>query len=198
MSSYALPFPDRSLADQELTYDPCYSRIPEADRDRIVDAAWNKGCAAARAVYEQSGGSADFVAICKDSGLTLIERDIDYVSGNQRYFSDYVSGKNCITLYLRSIDLWAEQNHMTRLEAENLILSHEYYHYLEWNRLGLTSRDYQVPMISIGPIRLGKTGIRALSEIGAHGFAHTYHHLLEAQNGDNQLSEQTDPSTGAL
>ena len=38
-------------------------------------------------------------------------------------------------------------------------------------------------MISIGPLRLGKTGIRALSEIGAHGFAHTYHHLLEAQHG---------------
>ncbi len=72
---------------------------------------------------------------------------------------------------------------MTRLEAENLILSHEYYHFLEWNKLGLTSRDYQVPMVSIGPLHLGKTGIRALSEIGAHGFAHTYHHLLEAQHG---------------
>ncbi len=67
---------------------------------------------------------------------------------------------------------------MTRMEAENLILSHEYYHFLEWNKLGLTSRDYQVPMISIGPLRLGRTGIRALSEIGAHGFAHTYHQLL--------------------
>ena len=53
----------------------------------------------------------------------------------------------------------------------------------KWNKLGLTSRDYQVPMISIGPLRLGKTGIRALSEIGAHGFAHTYHQLLEAQHG---------------
>ena len=113
----------------------------------------------------------------------MVERDIDFVSGNQRYFSDYVAGKNCITLYLRSVDLWAQQNKMTRMEAENLILSHEYYHFLEWNKLGLTSRDYQVPMISIGPLRLGKTGIRALSEIGAHGFAHTYHQLLEAQHG---------------
>ena len=81
------------------------------------------------------------------------------------------------------MNLWAQQNKMTRMEAENLILSHEYYHFLEWNKLGLTSRDYQVPMISIGPLRLGKTGIRALSEIGAHGFAHTYHQLLEAQHG---------------
>lgn len=183
MSSYALPFPGRDLAEKELSYDPCCPRIPEADRARIVDAAWEKGCAAARNVFAQSGGSADFFAICKANGLTVVERDIDFVSGNQRYFSDYVAGKNCVTLYLRSVDLWAQQNKMTRMEAENLILSHEYYHFLEWNKLGLTSRDYQVPMISIGPLCLGKTGIRALSEIGAHGFAHTYHQLLEAQHG---------------
>lgn len=162
------------------------TRAAPASRRQTAPASWmphGKGCAAARDVFAQSGGSADFFAICKANGLTVVERDIDFVSGNQRYFSDYVAGKNCVTLYLRSVDLWAQQNKMTRMEAENLILSHEYYHFLEWNKLGLTSRDYQVPMISIGPLRLGKTGIRALSEIGAHGFAHTYHQLLEAQHG---------------
>ena len=59
MSSYALPFPGRDLAEKELSYDPCYPRIPEADRARIVDAAWEKGCAAARDVFAQSGGSAE-------------------------------------------------------------------------------------------------------------------------------------------
>ena len=47
MSSYALPFPGRDLAEKELSYDPCCPRIPEADRARIVDAAWEKGCSAA-------------------------------------------------------------------------------------------------------------------------------------------------------
>ena len=131
MSSYALPFPGRDLAEKELSYDPCCPRIPEADRARIVDAAWEKGCAAARDVFAQSGGRADFFAICKANGLTVVERDIDFVSGNQRYFSDYVAGKNCVTLYLRSVDLWAQQNKMTRMEAENLIPSHEYYHFLD-------------------------------------------------------------------
>ena len=42
MSSYALPFPGRDLAEKELSYDPCCPRIPEADRARIVDAAWEK------------------------------------------------------------------------------------------------------------------------------------------------------------
>ena len=95
MSSYALPFPGRDLAEKELSYDPCCPRIPEADRARIVDAAWEKGCAAARDVFAQSGGSADFFAICKANGLTVVERDIDFVSGNPRYFSDYVAGSAC-------------------------------------------------------------------------------------------------------
>lgn len=162
------------------------TRAAPASRRQTAPASWmprgkrlrrGKGCLCTKR------RQCRLFAICKANGLTVVERDIDFVSGNQRYFSDYVAGKNCVTLYLRSVDLWAQQNKMTRMEAENLILSHEYYHFLEWNKLGLTSRDYQVPMISIGPLRLGKTGIRALSEIGAHGFAHTYHQLLEAQHG---------------
>ena len=72
----------------------------------------------------------------------------------------------------------------------NLILSHEYFHFLEVTELGLTSRDYTVPMVQIGPVRLGKTGLRALSEIGAHAFARTYHDLLrqkEAQEDGTEL-----------
>lgn len=68
MSSYALPFPGRDLAEKELSYDPCCPRIPEADRARIVDAAWKKGCAAARDVFAQSGGSADFLPSARQMG----------------------------------------------------------------------------------------------------------------------------------
>ena len=161
------------------------TRAAPASRRQTAPASWmpHGKKAAPRQGMSLHKAAAVQTFLPSASGLTVVERDIDFVSGNQRYFSDYVAGKNCVTLYLRSVDLWAQQNKMTRMEAENLILSHEYYHFLEWNKLGLTSRDYQVPMISIGPLRLGKTGIRALSEIGAHGFAHTYHQLLEAQHG---------------
>jgi len=97
--------------------------------------------------------------------------------GNQRYFSDYISGRNLLILYLGSIALWAEKNSLDIDTAVNIIVSHEYFHFLEWTSLGLTSRDYTVPAFCIGRIKLGKTGIRALSEIGAHAFAHTYFSL---------------------
>ena len=184
MEEFRFPFPDRKLADKELTYDLCYAKIPEEDRAVIVENAWQKGCEAARTVFQQEHGSMDFYDITRRSGLKLIEKNTDYVVGGQRYFSEYISGQKCINLYTRSIQLWAEQNGLGYEQAVNLILSHEYYHFLEVSRIGLTSRDYLVPMLQIGPVKLGKTGVRALSEIGAHAFARTYYDLWkETEDG---------------
>lgn len=190
MEEFRFPFPGWELADKELTYDPCYARVPEQDRAAIVEKAWQKGCAAAREVFRRQNGSGDFRAIVQNSGLQLNEKDSDFVAGGQRYFSDYISGQKCVNLYRKAIELWAQQNALDYETAVNLILSHEYFHFLEVTELGLTSRDYTVPMVQIGPVRLGKTGLRALSEIGAHAFARTYHDLLrqkEAQEDGTEL-----------
>lgn len=188
MGEHTFPFPERKLADVELSYDLSYGKIPPEDRARIVDSAWTKGESIARTIFEQFNGQSDFFVIAQESDLTVLEKDIDYIAGNQRYFSDYISGQKTINLYLKSIDLWAEQNELSRSEAENLILSHEFFHFLEWTTYGLTSRDYQVPMLCIGKLKLGKTGVRALSEIGAHAFARTYHDLLRKDNKDANIT----------
>lgn len=189
MDEFRFPFPGRELADRELTYDPCYHKIPEADRTRIVEKAWRRGCRAAEMVFRRENGSYDFHAIARNSGLKLVEVPKDYIVGKQRYFSDYISGQKLINLYSGSIQKWAEQNELEYADAVNLILSHEYYHYLEMNEIGLASREYLVPMVSIGPLKLGKTGIRALSEVGAHAFARRYHELLQEKE---QQNEETD------
>lgn len=186
MPDYALPFPNYDLAKQELSYDPCYGKIPESDRERITESAWSKGKKAAQMVFDENDGNEDFFFIAKRSGLVCKEVDKDYVAGNQRYFSDYIAGQGQINLYLKSIELWAEQNNLTLKDAENVILSHEYFHFLEWTRLGLTSHEYQVHMFAIGALKIGKTGIRALSEIGAHAFAHTYYQLINEKERKNE------------
>ena len=178
----ALPFPGRELADAELERDPCFARIPVGDRALIVEAAWAKGAAAADMVFAEESGQPDFTDIASRHGLKVIRVDKDYVVGNDRYFSDYLSGTSTITLYGRSIALWADANGLGPNEAERVILAHEYCHFLEWTRLGLTSRDYQIPMLRLGPFALGRTGIRALSEIGAHAFAHRYDALLRGES----------------
>lgn len=171
---FSLPFPGRELADRELSYDLCYNRIPARDRARIVEDAWQVGCQAARDAYARFDGCTNFFAVFKQAGVRVRRRDVDYVVGGQRYFSDYLSGKKTVTLYTKSVALWAKENKLTVADAENMILSHEFFHHLECTELGLTSRRYQVPMLQVGPVKLGKTGIKALSEIGAHAFARTY------------------------
>ena len=189
-SASRFPFPTKELARKELLWDRFVARIPEEDRERIVDLAWSKGERAAHLVFEESNGQSDFFQICKDAGLTIIKKDIDCVYGNQRYFSDYVSGTKEITLYEQSCALWAKQNQLEVHEAQNLILMHEFFHVLETTRLGLTSKEYLVPLFTIGPFKLGKTGIHALSEIAAHAFTNTYYDLLHNisnAGGDNEL-----------
>ena len=188
-SASRFPFPTRELARKELSWDRFAARIPEEDKERVIDLAWSKGERAAHMVFEESNGQSDFFKICKDAGMTIIKKDIDCVYGNQRYFIDYVSGTKEITLYEQSCALWAKQNQLEPHEAQNLILMHEFFHVLETTRLGLTSKEYTVPLITIGPCKLGKTGIHALSEIAAHAFTNTYYGLLHNISGTGGNNE---------
>lgn len=188
-SASRFPFPTRELARKELSWDRFAARIPEEDKERVIDLTWSKGERAALMVFEESNGQSDFFKICKDVGMTIIKKDIDCVYGSQRYFSDYVSGTKEITLYEQSCALWAKQNQLEPHEAQNLILMHEFFHVLETTRLGLTSKEYTVPLITIGPCKLGKTGIHALSEIAAHAFTNTYYELLHNISGTGGNNE---------
>lgn len=184
MSDFTFPFPGKELAAKELSYDVCYGKIAEADRAVIADQAWQKGEEAARKMWKKFGGDYNFFKIAAESGLSCEKINADYVVGGRRYFSDYISGKSEIHLYTQSVAKWAAQNNLTQEQAENLILSHEYYHFLEWTAIGLTSRIYEVPMLQIGKLKIGKTGIRALSEIGAHAFARTYYELSQSDTNE--------------
>lgn len=186
MPDYTLPFPGLDLAQKELSYDYCYGKIPPEDREKIIKMAWERGEIAARETFNKFNGEKNFFEIARQSDLSCELVDKDNVVGNIRFFSEYLSGHKRIRLYTRSIALWAEQNELDDEIARNLILSHEYYHFLECTVLGLTSRLYQVPMLIIGPVKLGRTGIRALSEIGAHAFAHTYHNFLKEKELNNE------------
>lgn len=168
-----IPFPSKEDCFQELKRDHSFSKIPSCDYEKIINLAWNQGEQAAKSIYTKEH-SFDFKTILQNYGLIIEEKNIDFISGNQRYYSDYVSGTSTITLYLKSIQSWATTKSIPLDDAINLILSHEFYHYLEMNQLGKTSRLYTVPIIKIGSLSLGKTGIAILSEIGAYAFTHTY------------------------
>ena len=95
--------------------------------------------------------------------------------GNIRYFCEYFSEKNQIIIYSKGIDLWASSNGLEHAQARNIILAHEFFHHLEAKQLGWISKRCLVPMLKIGSLTLGKTGIAALSEVAANAFANTYY-----------------------
>ena len=72
-SASRFPFPTRALALKELSWDRYVMRIPEEDKERIVDLAWSKGERAAHMVFEESNGQSDFFQICKDVLIAYME-----------------------------------------------------------------------------------------------------------------------------
>lgn len=168
----SFPFPVKEQAIDDLLRDVCIRKINKNDFTEIIDVAWNIGVKAAIELKSKHTLPYDFKKIATQEGLIIIDKDKDYIVGNTRYFSEFISGQSEITMYKKSITYWAEMHRLEYSTAYNYILAHEFFHFLEWNQLGLTSRKFQVPMIKIGQWSFGKTGIKAMSEIGANAFVH--------------------------
>lgn len=173
MESKLFPFPNRDDSRQILENDPCYGKIPQENTGKIFDEAWEFGRNQGLLFSKNNNADIDMVSFLRANGFSVIEHDVDYVSGNIRYFCEYVSEKNIVEIYRKSIILWSENNKMTYQDSLDIILAHEYFHYLEWHVLGRVSKHYLVPMLKLGRLCIGKTGISALSEIAANAFANT-------------------------
>jgi hypothetical protein len=168
------PFPDKAGSMAELENDYVYPKIEKAKVPEIFEAAWAAGVkAAGEFLAGQDARKTGMAALLEQQGVKIEYIEKDYVLGNRRYFCEYMSGKGLVRVYTKSVGLWCKSNDLEYAEGLDLILCHEYYHYLEWTRHGLTSRLYQVPILKIGRWQFGHTGIPSLSEIAANAFAYT-------------------------
>ncbi|GHV37467.1 hypothetical protein AGMMS49546_05300 [Spirochaetia bacterium] len=179
----SFPFPDKIVSRDELTRDLLYEKIPKEDLNTIADKAWETGAAAAQAILEAYPGKT-MAEIARAEYLKVEYIPRDQIAGKVRYFSEYYSGPKKIYMYSNSIEKWAESNKLEKEDACELILSHEFFHHLECTRLGLTSKQYTVPRFRIGNVKIGAMTIRALSEIGAHGFSYTFYQNRNVQSKD--------------
>lgn len=173
MSPY-FPFPNKKLASKELERDLLFDKIPVSDRQLVVDDAWEVGVTAARNIFRDYGKTIDIYDIAEEHNLKIVRKDIEKIIGRLRYYSEYLTKDKTIILYMGSINKWATYNHLQPDDAEELILSHEFFHHLEHTSIGEISQNYKVPTLKIGKRVLISSGIKALSEIGSHGFAYTY------------------------
>lgn len=181
----SFPFPDRIMSREELTRDIQYRKIPKQDINTISDLAWFTGVQAAEAMFQQHELPTNIFQIAKKEGLIVERCNKDRVVGKVRFFSEYYSRENKIVLYTTSIKKWARNNGISYRDAVELIMAHEYFHYLEMNKIGLTSKQYQVPTVKIGKWVIFKSGLLSLSEIGAHGFSRTYYERVKDKSIQN-------------
>ena len=177
MNLKEFPFPDKESSREILKNDPCYGKIPEDQVEMVFEDAWQTGIQQAREFIHEHCLTLDFdmTQILQKLGFIILVENADYVMGNIRYFCEYFPEKNKITVYSKSIDLWAESNGLLPEQSKNIILAHEFFHYLEAKHLGWISKRCLVPMLKIGKFSFGKTGIAALSEVAANAFANEYY-----------------------
>lgn len=190
------PFPDRITARDELKRDITYERIPQADRIRIAQTAWDTGVKAAKDTLQAYDGE-DIFQIAEKAGLKITYKQIDRVSAGLRFFSEYASKQDQITIYELSVEKFAEKNGLAHQEAVELVLAHEFFHYLEVKKLELTSEQYHIPRIRLFGRSFGKCSVLALSEIGAHGFARTYWETRYGKTWDAERGAYT-PNAAAV
>lgn len=167
------PFPDKKESKEELKRDILYRKIPEGDREKICDMAWQRGMRAARKILRQYPDQR-IQDIAEKEGLKVCHVVNENVNTAFRTFGEYHVQGNYMILYQGSIEKWAKANSLTMSVAEEMVMAHEFYHFLECTKIGETSEMYHVPTLRLGKAVLLKSGVRALSEIGAHGFARTY------------------------
>lgn len=174
------PFPDKENSMEDLKRDYVFGKIEPGQVEAVFEDAWSVGGAEAKRFIEEYGGCGyiDMLEVFREKGFTVITKDVDYIVGKIRYFCEYTSRKNKLKIYKKSVELWCEENQFSYEEGLNVILCHEYFHYLECHKIGVVSGRCQVPMLRLGRVCLGRTGVPSLSEIAANAFANTCFELL--------------------
>lgn len=167
------PFPNKENSRPLLEQDPEYKKIPPQEVEAVFERAWQTGVAAAEKLLESEPAPVDFFQIARENGITVISESKDNVAGNTRYYSEFYPKEKKIYMYNGSIRLWCAANRLSLENGRMLILSHEFFHFLESEELGWTSKQHEVYMIKIGNVTIGKTGCPSLSEIAANAFAFT-------------------------
>lgn len=148
--------------------DPFYSRIPKYLRADVFERAVVIGEEAAENYLSINQ---NILSHYNENKISIIEIDSDYILAGVRYFSIYSSAKKEVTLFKRGLEKWSDANRISYPMTKELFLAHEFFHFLEYEKMGLTSKIIKIPSLSLFGFSLMRTGVKSLSEVGAESFS---------------------------
>lgn len=162
----------------ELKSDVVFDRIPKEKYEEFIDFAWETGNKTA-IEYKNILNTQLPSDMAKKLDLVIEESDKNFDLPEYRVFSEYYSNLKKVIIYKRSITDEFENISKKNIfkiddysKMREFFIAHEIYHHLECHYIGLTSKKKKITTFKFGPIKI-TSGIRALSEVGAHSFTKT-------------------------
>lgn len=162
-------FSDEFLAYLELKQDMLFHKIPSENIWYYLEKSLAIG-----KIFASKSKSKDIFALYEDNEIEIKEEKHDgvfYKVQMRAQFESDRKGNNLVYLYEKSIAQLAEANHLGLKEMKRIILTHEYFHYLE-EKSETHVYDQFAPIESAKILGFSrKAHIRRTSEIAANAFA---------------------------
>jgi hypothetical protein len=172
----------RTLAETMLELDSTGKRIPSQERLGLISMALKCGGEWMLDLRKQYP-AADIMLLLEQLGVDLkISEEVNEI-GNIVLRSEYYAEPPRIVIYrssIRGLEEFIKRFGLTDAVAPGLLIpihvAHELFHHIEYLRKDPLSQRTTVTTLRFGPWRL-KSGVRALSEIGAHAFVQAWFSL---------------------
>lgn len=172
MAEIRLPFPDYNLSKDEVLKSNLSKKTTEQSALKYFDQSWECGKYQAEQLIS-NGTVANFEEEFISLNYSIYEYNIDNKVGNIRYYADIFPKNKIIKLYSLSIKKWSDQFYLNYERSKNLVLAHEFFHYIEHSSIGFLSEMTNIPYIKIGNYKIGRLKFNILSEVGAYSFVNT-------------------------
>lgn len=201
-------FTDEFLAYLELKQDMLFHKIPEEDILYYIEESLKAG-----SEYAAKQQSKDILGLYAENNIQIKEETHDGVFFKVQMRAQFESdrkGNNLVYLYEQSIIQLAQANQLGLAEMKKIILTHEYFHYLEANGEGNVC-DQLKPIESAKFLGFSqKAHVRRTSEIAANAFTrrllklkhlpsyYDYHYLLSTDQLTMQDIEEEFAQFNAL
>lgn len=167
---------DKVMTLAELKEDRMYEKIPEDKIGYYVNSTIEIGEKAAESILNEYQGK-DIFQICKEKEIKININTEEYKFEVIKLRGKYNKNKQEIDLYDKSMKNMMKNFQNVKIgkilsysELKKILVTHELYHYLEYEEIGATEEKLSMINVLKFPFRRTKSQIIKTSDMSAHIF----------------------------